>query len=422
MQLLELVSNSNTYGEEYETDRSTKELFALLIEGVELNGQVFSVIDDEGRKVFSTENHSINAKTLMENIQERKVTSENKGSVPLSNNDKYASVSYYQDSSLDYYYILFTPKENKNVFLTKELIIILIAVGVISVFSIIMISFHLTRPIRRLSKDMTKKNISFSDEVIMKDEIWAISIQLNKVFHELKEQIDKGYQLEIRKNKAQFLALQSQINPHFLYNTLGTINSIALVENVPLIAKITKSLSEMFRYNSLQDKESVLLKEELSHIQNYLQVQLIRFDGMIKEETKIEKAILECKTIKFMLQPIIENCFEHAFKDIEGQGVIRIVGYRKGETVIITVEDNGPGIKTERLNEMNELFKEASPSIEKEQSNGIGLLNINTRIKLAFGEEYGLSFHSLQPRGLRVKITLPFVREDGDLNVTTYDN
>lgn len=428
LHFLKVVGGSSVaYHENFETAHSMKEFFERLFTDFKLESeeQTFHVIDGEGRNVFSTKDSKIDSNMLIEKIEKHSASSESKSELRLPNNNEDVLVSYYLDKELNIYYILLTPANYvlEKVFFIKELIIILVIVSFISIFSIVLISFYLTRPIRRLSKEMKQKNISLSDEVMMKDEVWEISIQLNKVFQELKDQIDKGYHLEIKTNKAQFLALQSQINPHFLYNTLGTINSIAIIERVPLIAELTRSLSNMFRYNTIQDKEYVFLKEELEHVKNYLRVQLIRFDGMIRKEIKFEDELLECKTIKFMLQPIVENCFEHAFEHLEAQGLIRIVGYRKGDSIIIDVEDNGLSWKQKQLDEMNALFNEADTSLNNEQSKGIGLLNVNTRIKLAFGKVYGLSFHSVQPRGLCVKITLPFESQNGgEVHVSNDDN
>ncbi|MEI3609778.1 sensor histidine kinase [Pseudogracilibacillus sp. SO10305] len=407
--LLQLISNVNSSSNLNDTSEQGT-LYEDILSDFEIGNQVIYIVDSKGELLYSSGEKKTDLTKLLSKIKEDIPDTKNKGGFQQNVSNEDMIISYYYDEKLDCYYILNTLTnhiQEKTLFI-RELTIIIIMVGFISVFSIVLISFYLTRPIRRLSKEIKHKSVSLSEGIIVKDEIWDISIQLNEVYQTLKEQIDKSYNLEIKTNKAQFLNLQSQINPHFLYNTLGTINSIAIIEKVPLIAELTRSLSDMFRYNTEQNNEYVLLKDELEQIKRYLHVQLIRFDGMIRKEIKIDCELLKYKTIKFMLQPIVENCFTHAFENQEEQGLIRIIGYSSNNSIIINVEDNGLIMEQEELNEMNELFKEVYPSQEAVQNKGIGLLNVNTRIKLAFGKEYGLSFHSRQPKGLCVKITLPF--------------
>jgi sensor histidine kinase YesM len=327
-------------------------------------------------------------------------------------------VTYYDHPVSLWYVVVVTPTEiiDDQLSSMKWLMVVLIVLsGILSITSIVLISFHLTSPIRTLRKKLEGLENGRMDpldeqEAFWKDEIWKIGISFNGIVSKLSEQMNLHYQLKMKSNQAKLLALQSQINPHFLHNTLETINSIALIENVPVIAQLSRSLSKMFRYNTIQETRFVTLKEELEHVENYLNVQLIRFDGIISSEMDVDSTILDKATIKFILQPIIENCFVHGFKDLDEQGLIVIRGYSADDQIIICIEDNGAGMDSEQLIRMNEKLQ--GPIVEKEEvpesiRQGVGLLNVNTRIKITFGQEYGLSCHALLPRGLSVQITLP---------------
>lgn len=385
------------------------------IKGFELDDdrKTLFIFNQSGKQLYST-NGSLNTK-LSRNLYEKILTTATTdGDYKMSGGK--ILVSFHRNSTSGWLFILVSPSElvYKKVSFIKELITMIVLTALISTFSIILISFYLTSPIRKLSTNIKHMEILESDEAIVKDEIWDITVHFNKIFAQLKEQMDKQYHLEIRTNRAQFLALQSQINPHFLYNTLGTINSIAIVENIPLIAKITQSLSKMFRYNAVQQGEFVSLREEIDHINNYLNVQLIRFDGLIHKIIDIEDVILECKVVKFMLQPLVENCFVHGFKNIDKNGLIRIAGYKQDDRIIIMIEDNGSGIDEHRLNYLHEMLNDNDRSLTNHNNMGIGVLNVDRRIKLAFGKEYKISFDNLRDAGLCVKIVLPFMPLDGE--------
>ncbi len=254
-----------------------------------------------------------------------------------------------------------------NAYLKKWMTYLILLSTVFSVFSIVLISLHVAAPIRSLRKQINAiddgefKNTS-DQVVIIKDEIWEIGISFQKIMLKLQEQINLQFQLKMATNQSKFKALQSQINPHFLHNTLETINSLAIIHEVPLIAQISRSLSKMFRYNTVQDAEDVLLKEELDHVDHYLKVQLIRFDGWIECEQRIDPQILEHRTIKFILQPVVENCFTHAFNHVTDKGMIRIEGTLEQDHILIRVNDNGTGMPEDKIQSMNEALRRMIPS------------------------------------------------------------
>jgi len=419
---LNLVENSLIVNDRNNLENpNTVQILDEMLKDIDLEGQAFYILDENSKPIYFKSGSKDEYENYIEKILEYKFDqNSNHGFI-----SEEAFITYHLDELTNYKYILLTlPKlMNNKIYFIKELVTIIVIVLLISMFSIILISHYLTNPIRKLSKDIERNSIKFDEEVIVKDEIWDISIHLNKIYQELKVQNEIRYYLKMKTNKAQFEALQAQINPHFLYNTLGTINSIAVVEKVPLIAELSKSLANMFRYNISKNSDFVTLKDELNHINNYLNVQLIRLDGMIEKELKVDESLLPCKVVKFMLQPIIENCFNHAFKDLNNEkGILRIGAYRQDHSVIIYVADNGVSFNLEKLDQMNKLLVETEVESTNQQNKGIGLSNVNSRIKLAFGNEYGLSFQGQHTKGLRVIIRLPFEEiNEGVENVSGFD-
>jgi|HigsolmetaAR203D_1030402.scaffolds.fasta_scaffold01859_5 sensor histidine kinase YesM len=395
-------------------------LLQEFLQGVDFNVPADLIITDHGKIVYSA-NSWKNDNSLLETVKNKEsVNGKVSGNFTFKESGRNMLVIYNHDPETNLSVISVTEVSKilgKNGNNKKLMVYIIISSIVVSIFSIILISLHVTSPIRSLRKEIKAIengdfNHSFDRDVMIRDEIWDIEISFHKIMLKLKEQARIQYQLISLTNQAKFKALQSQINPHFLHNALETINSLAIIHNVPLIAQISRSLSKMFRYNMMQDTEEVLIKDELDHMDNYLNVQLIRFDGFIECERQIDPQILEYKIIKFVLQPIVENCFIHGFKNLTDKGMIRIEGkINENKHIVISISDNGPGIPEEKLQKLNEELKTFTldnkhPPTNKE-SNRIGIFNVNNRLKIAYGEEYGLQYHNISPHGLCAVITIP---------------
>ena len=216
---------------------------------------------------------------------------------------------------------------------------------------------------------------------------------------------------------AEFLALQNQINPHFLYNTLEGIRSDALMEGADTIAEIVESLAVYFRYTISRTNHLVTLRQELANIQNYLNIQNYRFDNRIKLQIETQEAhsdVENCLLPKLTLQPFVENAIIHGLEgQIEGGTII----IRSGSTekiLHIDIEDDGVGIAPEILQNIHHNLYRLSDSVTSNDSDiknpsagGIAIRNVNNRIKLLFGDKYGVKLRSLPKVGTSVHITLP---------------
>lgn len=230
------------------------------------------------------------------------------------------------------------------------------------------------------------------------------------------KEASRGYEMDILMKQANILSLQSQINPHFLYNALECIRGQALLDGAEAIADMTHALSHFFRYSISSKSAVVTLAGELENAQNYVTIQQYRFRNRFtfSVEGAEEDGIRDVVLPKMTLQPLVENVILHGFSDIVTGGRIAIRLMRSDKNVSITVSDNGKGIEPEALNRYQEMFnrdKLSGSVLESAASGGtgIGLYNVDRRIKLYFGNDYGLSITSCPGRGTDVNIFFPFM-------------
>jgi two-component system sensor histidine kinase YesM len=286
----------------------------------------------------------------------------------------------------------------------------------ISIILSILVSLRISKPIISLAKTMSKAQIqSFEKKTIEdNDEIGMLESGYNSMMQRIKELIENEYQREIQLKDAQLMALQAQINPHFLNNTLQLIGGIALSKNAPEIYKITGAVGDLFRYSISDEGDLVSLKDELKHMENYLFIQEQRFHDRCKVEILTDEMLLDYKLPKFTLQPIVENAFEHGLHKKEGKWRVEIRVMRIGNKVIIMIKDDGVGFTEEGLTRIRaELKDRLSLKIEsvvmgeQKERKRIGLRNVHSRLKLQFGDKYNIKIYSKQGKGTMILLVLP---------------
>ncbi|WP_105614398.1 sensor histidine kinase [Vallitalea okinawensis] len=240
------------------------------------------------------------------------------------------------------------------------------------------------------------------------DELSIIFRHFFRMVDRIKALINNNYIQEIEKKEAQLNALQYQINPHFLYNTLEVINAMAKVKECEEIGQVSQTLGDLFRYNMNRTSSDVVaLREEIDHIKNYIYLQNIHHNNSIEVFYDFTDKHLDLRIQRFILQPIIENAIKYGFKPRGGYGCIEISGQMEEENFIISIQDDGIGIPIDRLEIINsDIQLEINDS---HSSESIGLRNINQRIKLAFGTEYGIKIQSVYEMGTTVDIILPII-------------
>ncbi len=235
-------------------------------------------------------------------------------------------------------------------------------------------------------------------------------------FERLDSLLKEQDTLKLSTRQAEFLALQNQINPHFLYNTLDSIRGDALAFGIQGIADTTEALSSFFRYTITDTQNLVTLQSELDNVSNYFSIQQYRFGEKLSMHVDIPDDgynLLQAECPKLLLQPIVENAIFHGLEEKSEAGMIKILIEKADDDLLISVCDNGVGMAEEQLIEINRSLNRISASSHGEDKNaGIALKNICRRIKLLFGEQYGIHISSIIGIGTKVDITLPLTRPE----------
>ncbi|MGO4495047.1 histidine kinase [Paenibacillus sp. 2RAB27] len=300
--------------------------------------------------------------------------------------------------------------------------VLLTGVLIMSVFSF-GLSYTITRPIIALRRNMKQAELGHYlpiDKVQSKDEIGNLVHSYNKMIVTIRELIEDVYLAEIKRRKAKFLALQNQINPHMLYNTLESIRMKALVKEEEEIASMIKILAKMFRLALGKEGTRHLVKHELEYTVNYLQLQNIRFDNQFQLDIRMPEEMTTCHIIPLVFQPIVENSVNHGFQNYGRTLHIRIEGeWQEGDSMRIRISDDGIGVSPDKLEEIQALLaiaKSDKYKLEQEDESsktGLGLKNIAERINLQYGDRYELSVHSDYGSGTTVEICIPIQNGQG---------
>jgi two-component system sensor histidine kinase YesM len=281
----------------------------------------------------------------------------------------------------------------------------------------IIISFlfgqRITNPILDLYRTINRvKRGDFSVRVQVKrsDEIGRIAKNFNDMQVELQNLIESKYIYQIKLQQVELAMLYSQINPHFLYNTLDSIKAMADYYNVEKIGDMAQSLADMFRYNIKNKDEMVTLREELEQIDSYMNIQGIRFEDKITYIQEIDDNLLDYPLLKMTLQPLVENAVFHGVEPKIGKSMIRIIAHKEGESLLITVSDDGVGISAERLKALrNELRKQRLSEdmpVSSAAGGGIGIRNVYARYAIRLGKQFECKIESEVGEGTRVTLII----------------
>lgn len=265
---------------------------------------------------------------------------------------------------------------------------------------------RLYRPINKIiskMNDVTEGDLSTRIHTIDTDsDSQKLAVGFNRMMDEIDLLMDQVKEEEQQMMQVQLNALQSQIQPHFLYNTLECIHWQAVTDGSRKISAMVKALAQYYRICLSGGQDVISLETELSHVRNYLIIQNMRYDNIIELRLRVEEAYLSTRIPKLTLQPLVENSIYHGIRVKEGRkGVIEITARESGEDLVLLVEDDGQGMSPEEIRVMNENIREFDRTM------GYGINNVNKRLELLFGEQYGLRFAPRKGGGLSVEIRLP---------------
>ncbi|WP_044748459.1 sensor histidine kinase [Bacillus alveayuensis] len=283
------------------------------------------------------------------------------------------------------------------------------------VLATLFVSVKITSPIKALLKniqEVEKGNMKVQFESFGEDEIGMLGHRFKQMIEKINHLINREYKLELENKTNQLKVLQSQINPHFLYNALQSIGTVALKNKVPQIYSLITHLSKIMRYGMNMNEDIVPLMKEINYNKAFLLLQKERFGDHLEYDIQVDDEVKNVKVPKMLLQPIIENYFKHGFDIRDGIGEIKVECRKTDDYLHISVSDNGIGIAENHLKEIYEYFQAGSIRRDGEQTN-IGLKNVYTRLKLYYGESARLQLENKQEGGLLVTIILPISVEGG---------
>ena len=291
-------------------------------------------------------------------------------------------------------------------------IYVLVALGLIAVALVISseIARNITFPIQKLRDSMKrvqKGDFSAAEiEVYSDNEIGSLTRSFNVMTHKIQDLMAQNIQEQEQKRKIELKALQSQINPHFLYNTLDSIIWMAEGKKNEEVVLMTASLARLLRQSISIENELVTIGQEVEYVRSYLTIQKMRYKDKLEFEINVDPRITHAKIIRLVLQPIVENAIYHGLKYKESKGMLKVHGYELGERIIIDITDDGVGMDEETLKHIYDKHK------VNYHSNGVGVYNVQQRLVLYYGKEYGIIYHSEKGKGTTATVVIPKKQED----------
>ncbi len=270
----------------------------------------------------------------------------------------------------------------------------------------LVLSTTFTRPIKELNKKfklVANGDLSARTSIESKDELGELSHSFNKMVEKLKISIDTLLVEQKKKSDMEFQILQAQINPHFLYNTLDSIKWLAVIHNVNTISDMTTALINLLKYNISKNSVTVPLSEELESVNNYIKIQKYRYGDIFNIQYSIDEKTKDCSILRFVLQPIVENAIIHGFENVESKGMLYLNSRIEEDRLVIELIDNGVGIEHSVLQSI------IKGDVSRSKFSGIGVKNIQERIRAYFGEKYGLTYESTPEVGTKATLSLPYI-------------
>lgn len=291
-------------------------------------------------------------------------------------------------------------KKARSIYVLVAAILVVVAL-VLSNF----IARNITRPLQQLRDSMAR--VQEGDfgaaevEVTSRNEVGSLTRSFNVMTSRIQELMKQNIYEQQQKRKSELKALQSQINPHFLYNTLDSIIWMAEGKKNEEVVVMTASLARLLRQSISNEEEQVSIGQEVEYARSYLTIQKMRYKDKLEFQIQVDAQIMRVPIIKLVLQPLIENAIYHGLKYKEGKGLLIVRGYREGENAVLQIKDNGAGMDEQTLSHIFEKHK------VNYRSNGVGVYNVQKRLQLYYGMDYGITYSSKQGEGTTASIVIP---------------
>ena len=295
---------------------------------------------------------------------------------------------------------------------TKEFWVEMITIFLVLILLIILLSViiskQVTKPIKEMQKVARQYSLGAFDAKVSvhgKDEIAELGNVLNNMSSQLLELISSVTEKERQSNYLELQTLIYQINPHFLYNTLDSINMLARKNDDIQVALMVTNLSRLFRLSLNRGRDVITVREEMMQVTYYLKIQKFRFEEQLDWNINFDDEILEYRMLKFIMQPLVENAIYHGIKSKNEYGKLTIRGYKDKNMLIFVIKDTGKGMDEDTLTKLYQRINEKKR--DEKENRGYGIWNVNQRIKLYYGEQYGLQIYSIVDKGTSIYIKIP---------------
>ena len=388
---------------------SIDKLKNLLTTNLQYNNQVLSIYDNTGSLIATTDTNFSDKLSFID------LAIYNSTDSIKYNNTKYL---LFNDNISELNWTIVNSIPNYNIhksnyiyffFFLSNLICLLILMLILFIFFI----KRLFKPIQTLVENMSLNNIekNLNQHLSYKhdDELGSLFKSYNQMKYRINNLITINYKTKLEQKDLELRQLQNQINPHFIYNTLESIHMMAEINGDLDTSKMAQCFGSIIRYSMNRKINTVTLEKELSIIDNYIYLQKIRFDQIFTIENLVPNSLLQCEIIKMIIQPLIENSIFHGFSECDGEGKITIKGEKFNNYLIITISDNGIGIDEKKLKELNDYINDRNSNFK-----GIALRNINRRLQLKYGSEFGLKILGIKDKGTSMILTLPFIIKENN--------
>lgn len=429
----EMINSAVTAGEfslDFKKDFDY-ETYLLVVENKTIEeSELRSMLEEAGRVVNELENitdskenreelesikkYLTNLDTYVGRIENNLIEGDKyKENIDIWENDVQIVTSLIRESMLQYIYSEITELQTASAdyqksfmtmitFAALALVVIVILIFTLSVY----ISKSISSPVKELNyvtNQVAKGDLSVRANLEVGAEIGELGDSMNEMIDKINALLDQVTNEQTRLRKAEFELLQSQINPHFLYNTLDTIVWLAEAGDQKMVVNMVENLSGFFRISLSKGNDTIPLRDEIQHVRSYLEIQQVRYRDILSFEIDIPEEYNEIMIPKITIQPIVENALYHGIKNKRGMGMITIKGNEIDKNLVLTVCDNGIGMKEDEL----ERVRNGMVFGNSEQTKVFGLYNVNERIRLKFGERSGLSIESTYGEGTKVEVVIP---------------
>ena len=371
------------------------------------------ILDAKGNIVYHPQQQQLYNELQTENISLIMDTDEDTVLTGTGNDGKLYSISRSEKTGwtvvdcTNVKELLSKSRQAQSVYVLTAIILVIVAL----LFSRFM-ARSITLPIQKLRDSMKKVqegDFSVSDVVVdSKNEIGSLTKSFDVMTHRIHELMEQNVHEQEEKRRSELKALQSQINPHFLYNTLDSIIWMAEGKKNEEVVLMTASLARLLRQSISNEDEVVPIANEVEYARGYLTIQKMRYKDKLEFQIEVDSSILYIPLIKLVLQPIIENAIYHGLKYKESKGLLIVKGFMKDGNAVLQVIDDGVGMDEETLAHIYDKHK------VNYHSNGVGVYNVQKRLKLYYGEDYGITYTSELGKGTTATITIPG-RQEGQI-------